>query len=90
MVIFRHVLRNALIPIFTILGLMMGSLVTGTFVTETIFGIPGLGRLGVESFFSRDYPVIIALTLLVASSYTLANLLVDVGYWFLDPRIRYE
>lgn len=90
MVIVRHVLRNALIPIFTILGLMMGSLVTGTFVTETIFGIPGIGRLGVESFFSRDYPVIIALTMLVASSYTLANLLVDVGYWVLDPRIRYE
>ncbi len=90
MVILRHVLRNALIPIFTILALMMGSLVTGTFVTETIFGIPGIGRLGVESFFSRDYPVIIALTMLVASSYTLANLLVDIGYRFLDPRIRYE
>ena len=90
MVIVRHVLRNALIPIFTILGLMMGSLVTGTFVTETIFGIPGIGRLGVESFFSRDYPVIIALTMLLASSYALANLLVDVGYWLLDPRIQYE
>lgn len=89
MVILRHILRNALIPIFTILALMMGSLVTGTFVTETIFGIPGIGRLGVESFFSRDYPVIIALTMLVASSYTLANLLVDIGYRFLDPRIRY-
>ncbi|MFQ6057433.1 MAG: ABC transporter permease [Anaerolineae bacterium] len=89
MVIIGHALRNALIPLFTIFGLMVGGLVEGTFVTETIFGIPGIGRLGFESFFARDYPVIMALTLLVALSFTLANLLVDVGYGFLDPRIRY-
>lgn len=89
MVIFGHALRNALIPLFTIFGLMVGGLVSGTFITETVFGIPGIGRLGVESFFARDYPVIMALTLLGAVAYTLANLLVDVSYAFLDPRIRY-
>jgi peptide/nickel transport system permease protein len=90
MVIIGHALRNALIPLFTIFGLMVGGLVEGTFITETIFGIPGIGRLGFESFFARDYPVIMALTLLVALSFTLANLFVDLGYHFIDPRIRYQ
>jgi peptide/nickel transport system permease protein len=89
MVIVGHALRNALIPLFTIFGLMVGGLVEGTFVTETLFGIPGIGRLGFESFFARDYPMIMALTLLVALSFTLANLFVDLGYHFIDPRIRY-
>lgn len=88
-VILRHVLRNALIPLFTIFGLMLGGLVTGTFITETIFGIPGIGRLALDAFFSRDYPVIMAGTLVVAIAYISANLLVDVGYSFIDPRIRY-
>ncbi|HID87772.1 MAG TPA: ABC transporter permease [Anaerolineae bacterium] len=90
MVIIGHALRNALIPLFTLFGLMVGGLVEGTFITETVFGIPGIGRLGFESFFARDYPVIMALTLLVALSFTLANLFVDIGYRFLDPRIRYQ
>lgn len=85
-----HALRNALIPLLTIFGLMVGGLVSGTFVTELIFGIPGIGQLGVDALFSRDYPVIMALTLLVAASYTVANILVDIGYGFLDPRIRYD
>lgn len=89
-VVIVHALRNALIPLFTIFGLMVGGLVGGTFITETIFGIPGIGRLGVESFFARDYPVIIALTILIAVAYALANLLVDLGYGIIDPRIRYE
>lgn len=88
-VILGHVLRNALIPLFTIFGLMLGGLVTGTFITETIFGIPGIGRLAFNAFFSRDYPVIMAETLVVAIAYISANLLVDVGYSFIDPRIRY-
>jgi peptide/nickel transport system permease protein len=83
-----HVLRNGLIPIFTLIGLMLGSLVEGAFIVETVFGIPGIGRLAVESLFARDYPVIMALTLLVAVSYTFTNLLVDVSYRILDPRIR--
>jgi len=85
-----HALRNALIPLLTIFGLMVGGLVSGTFVTELIFGIPGIGQLGVDALFSRDYPVIMALTLLVAASYTVANILVDIGYGFLDPRIRHD
>ncbi|MBI2863822.1 MAG: ABC transporter permease [Chloroflexi bacterium] len=87
-VVLRHILRNALIPVFTLIGLSMGGLVEGAFITETIFGIPGIGRLGFESITSRDYPVIMALTLLVATTYVLASLAVDIGYTFLDPRVR--
>ncbi len=90
LVLGRHALRNALIPLVTILGLMLGGLVTGSFITETIFGIPGIGRLGFRAFSARDYPVLTALTLLIAVSYTLANLLVDIMYAFIDPRIRYQ
>jgi len=88
-VIMRHALPVALIPVLTIVGLMLGGLVEGSFITESIFGIPGIGRLGVEALFSRDYDVIMALTLIIAVSYILVNLFVDVGYHFLDPRIRY-
>ncbi|MDP2953486.1 MAG: ABC transporter permease [Chloroflexota bacterium] len=87
---YRHVLRNAIIPVFTVIGLSLGTLVEGAFITETMFGIPGVGRLGLDSLFARDYPVIMALTLIVAISFIVANLLVDIGYAFLDPRIRYE
>jgi peptide/nickel transport system permease protein len=89
-VIVTHALRNALMPIFTLLGMMLGDLPAGAFIVENVFGIPGIGRLGFESFFARDYPLILALTLIVAASYVLVNLLVDVGYVFLDPRIRYS
>ena len=85
----RHILRNALIPLFTVVGLSLGSLVEGAFISETIFGIPGVGRLGVDAFFARDYPVIMALTLIVAAAFVAANLVVDIGYRFIDPRIRY-
>ena len=88
-VVMIHALRNALIPLFTIFGLMVGGLVGGTFIAEVIFGIPGIGRLAVESFFARDYPVIVSLTILIATAYALANLLVDLGYSVIDPRIRY-
>lgn len=90
MVYTRHVLRNALIPVVTIAGLGLATLVTGAIVTETYFGIPGIGRLTIDAFRSRDYPVITALTLMIAVSYVLANLLVDIAYQFLDPRIRYD
>lgn len=89
-VIVRHALRNALIPLFTIIGLMLGGLVEGAFLTETIFGIPGFGRLTVDALFARDYPVILANILLVAISYTVANLLIDLVYPLIDPRIRYQ
>jgi peptide/nickel transport system permease protein len=87
-VVLRHVLRNALIPLTTVFGLLAGGLVGGSFIVELIFGIPGIGRLGFESFFARDYPVITGLTLVAAISYALASLMVDVGYGFVDPRIR--
>ena len=86
----RHVARNALIPVITVVGLSLGTLVEGAFITETIFGIPGVGRLAVDSLFARDYPVIMAMTLLIAVSFVTANLLVDIAYAFLDPRIRYS
>ena len=86
---YRHILRNALIPIFTVVGLSLGTLVEGAFITETYFGIPGIGRLAIESFFGRDYPVIMALGLMIAVAFVTANLVVDIGYRFIDPRIRY-
>lgn len=84
----RHIMRNALLPILTIVGLSLATLVEGAFITETLFGIPGIGRLTVDSLFKRDYPVIMAMTLLVAVAFVVANLLVDIAYTFLDPRIR--
>lgn len=88
LVVVRHALRNALIPIATIYGFMLAGLVGGSFFTELLLGIPGCGRMGFQSFVARDYPMIMAFTLLGAVAFTLANLLVDLSYGFLDPRIR--
>jgi ABC-type dipeptide/oligopeptide/nickel transport system permease component len=90
MVIMRHALKNALIPVVTILGPMFAALVTGTFVTELVFSIPGLGRYFVNSISNRDYPVIMGTVLLYAVFLVMSNLLVDIVYAFLDPRIRYN
>ncbi|MBI4336539.1 MAG: ABC transporter permease [Chloroflexi bacterium] len=87
---YRHVLRNALIPVLTTLGMALATLVSGAFITETLFGIPGIGSLAVESIFQRDYPVVMAITLLLAAAFVAANLLVDILYVALDPRIRYR
>ena len=87
-VVVRHALRNGLIPVVTILGLQMGALMGGAVVTESIFVLPGFGRLIVEAVFTRDYPVVQGVVLLTASSYVLINLLVDVAYTLLNPRIR--
>ena len=84
-----HVLKNALIPVVTIVGLQIGRLAGGAVITETIFGIPGIGRLAVDSLLARDFPVIQAVILLMAVAVVLSNLLVDVVYAYLDPRIRY-
>ena len=86
---YRHIFRNAMIPIFTLLGLSLASLVSGSFIVERFFGIPGIGLLAIESFFARDYPVIMALILVIAIAFAVANLVVDIGYRFIDPRIRY-
>ena len=87
-VIFRHAFRNGLIPVVTILGLQTGALMGGAVVTEQIFVVPGFGRLIVEAVFTRDYPLVQGVVLLTASSYVLINLLVDVSYSLLNPRIR--
>jgi len=87
-VVVRHALRNGLIPVVTILGLQMGALMSGAVVTEQIFVLPGFGRLIVEAVFTRDYPLVQGVVLITASSYVLINLLVDVSYSVLNPRIR--
>ena len=87
-VVVRHALRNGLIPVVTILGLQMGALMSGAVVTEQIFVLPGFGRLIVEAVFTRDYPLVQGVVLITASSYVLINLLVDISYTVLNPRIR--
>lgn len=89
-VLFRHAFRNALIPILTILGLQFGTLLAGTIVTEKIFSWPGIGRLAVQAIDSRDYPLLQGCILLIALSYVAVNLLTDLVYAFVDPRVRLE
>ncbi len=90
MVVLFHALKNSLIPVVTVLGPLFAALLTGTFVTETIFGIPGMGRYFVTSVTNRDYPVIMGTILLYAVFLVLMNMLVDIGYAWLDPRIRFD
>lgn len=89
-VIYRHALRNALIPVVTILGLEIGGLISGSIITETVFAYPGLGRLTVQSIQGLDYPMVQTLILIFALIYISGSFLVDVLYAFLDPRIRYQ
>jgi len=89
-VVFIHALKNALIPVVTIVGLQIGGIIEGAVVTETVFTWPGVGRLAVESIFNRDYTVVQGIVLLAAFSYMVANLLVDLVYGWLDPRISYS
>ncbi|HET6846573.1 MAG TPA: ABC transporter permease, partial [Anaerolineales bacterium] len=89
-VVLRHAMKNSLIPVVTILGPLFAALVTGTFVTELIFGIPGMGKYFVTSITERDYPVIMGTILLYAVLLVIANLMVDLTYAYLDPRIRYD
>jgi peptide/nickel transport system permease protein len=88
-VLLRHVLRNAAVPIVTVIGLGVALLIGGVVVTESVYGIPGLGRLTVDAVLARDYPTVQAVILLFSVAYVLINLLVDLTYTFLDPRIRY-
>ncbi|TFU26812.1 nickel ABC transporter permease [Thermus tengchongensis] len=89
-VVFKHALRNAMIPVVTVAGLEFGSLLAGAVITETIFAWPGLGQLLVSSILARDYPVVQGAVLLVATSFILVNLLVDLLYAWIDPRVRYD
>jgi peptide/nickel transport system permease protein len=86
----RHAFRNSLIPVVTIIGLQFGAVLTGTIITETIFAWPGVGRLLIQSITYRDYPLVQGCILFIAITYVLMNLLTDLTYGFLDPRIRYE
>lgn len=88
-VLFRHALRNAAVPILTVIGTGFALLISGVVVTETVFNIPGIGRLTVDAILARDYPVIQAVILLTSGLYVFVNLLIDVSYTIFDPRIRY-
>lgn len=88
-ILFRHALRNAAVPIMTIIGTGFALLIAGVVVTESVFNIPGVGRLTVDAILARDYPVIQAIILLTAGLYVLVNLLIDISYTIIDPRIRY-
>ncbi len=89
-VVIRHGLRNALLPVVTILGLQLGAMLGGAVLTETVFGLAGVGRMLFEAITARDYPIIQAFTVVIAVAYMLINLIVDLSYGFLDPRIRLE
>ena len=89
-VISRHALRNAMLPVVTVIGLQMGALLAGAVLTETVFGLAGIGTALVEAITSRDFPVIQAITVVAAAAYVFINMLVDISYAYLDPRIRLE
>jgi len=88
-VIFKHALRNAIIPVVTVIGMSFANLMGGAVVTESIFNIPGVGRLLIKSVFTRDYPVIEGVVLYIAIAWTLINLMVDIIYTLIDPRLEY-
>jgi ABC-type dipeptide/oligopeptide/nickel transport system permease component len=89
-VVSRHVARNALMPMTTVIGISLVTLLEGAFFTETLLGIPGIGRETFESVKSRDYDIILALTLVLASAFIVANIVIDIAYTFIDPRVRLE
>jgi peptide/nickel transport system permease protein len=89
-VVIKHALKNAIIPVVTIVGIQIGNIANGTVIMETIFGLPGMGRFLVDAMNQRDYPVVQGVILLAASIIVLVNLLVDMTYAYLDPRIRYQ
>ncbi len=89
-VVVKHALKNAVIPVVTIIGIEIGQVVSGTVIFETIFGLPGMGRFFIDAIFQRDYPVVQGVVLLLAVVIVFVNLLVDMTYAYLDPRIRYQ
>jgi ABC-type dipeptide/oligopeptide/nickel transport system permease component len=89
-VVYQHALKNAMIPVVTIVGLQFGYLLSGAVLTETVFNWPGIGRLMVDSIFNRDFPMIQGAVLLVASSFVFVNLLTDLLCAYLDPRVKFE
>ena len=90
LVVYKHALRNALIPIITLLGLSFGSMLSGAVIVETVFGWPGVGRYLVTGISNRDFPVVQGAVLVIAVGFVMANLITDLVYGFVDPRIRYD
>jgi peptide/nickel transport system permease protein len=88
-VIYKHGLRGALTPVVTMLGLDIGLLLGGAFITETVFGLPGIGQKAVQAIGTNDFPMVMGVTILGAFIIAVANLVVDVAYAFVDPRVRY-
>ena len=88
--VLRHALRNATIPVLTVIGLQIGTLLGGAVITESVFAWPGMGKLVVDAIFFRDFPVVQTVLILSATIFVLINLLVDVLYTVVDPRIRYR
>ena len=86
--VYRHGLRNAVLPVVTLFGLQAGALMGGAVVIETVFSLPGMGRFLIESIQRRDYPIVEIIILIIAFAFVTINLLVDLSYGFLDPRIR--
>jgi peptide/nickel transport system permease protein len=89
-IVLRHALKNGLIPVVTVLGLQLGLIFGGSVITESIFSIPGIGRWAVDSITTRDFPVVQAVSLVMAVGVLLANLLADIAYAYIDPRIHYR
>jgi len=88
-IMIHHALKNAAVPIITIIGIGIGLLISGAVVTETVFAIPGIGRLTVDAILRRDYPIIQGVILIFSATYVMINLMIDLSYVFFDPRIRY-
>jgi peptide/nickel transport system permease protein len=89
-VIIKHALKNGLIPVFTLAGLQLSTIIGGSVLIETVFNIPGMGRLAVDSVLNRDYQVTQGLTIVIAAAIIVVNLLIDISYGWLDPRVRYR
>ena len=89
-ILYRHVLPNVLIPIVTVLGVNVGFMLSGSVLVETVFGWPGMGRLLFEAVMARDYPVLLGLFIIICTMVIIANLLADIVYALIDPRVAYE
>jgi peptide/nickel transport system permease protein len=89
-VVVRHALRNAMLPVATIIGLQLGALLSGAVLTETVFGLAGAGTMLFEAITARDFPIIQGFTVVIATGYVILNLIVDVSYGYFDPRVRLE
>jgi peptide/nickel transport system permease protein len=89
-VIYKHAVRNAMVPVVTVIGLNFGLLLSGAILTETVFSWPGLGRLVVNSVYQRDYPLVVGCILIFAIVFVIVNLITDILYTYIDPRIKYE